>query len=123
MSVAALIKSMGKTVLLRRPTYGQNNDGSQTRTYATVSTTTAFLQERSSSQQLAQGRENLRNQTVIYFEGAVDVRVDDVITDGTTSPAWSYRVTGVRIPDAASTHPNCHTIVEAARAAPKETFS
>lgn len=122
MSVAALIASMGKSVAVRRPTNAKNPNGTVERTMATTLTTTAFVQERSSGEQVAQGRDNRRNQTVIYFDGSADVRTDDYIAVPPTGTVSLYRVTGVRVPDLATLHPSCHTIVDAIRVEPVGTI-
>lgn len=123
MSVAALIATMGKQVALRRPTTTVDAYGMVAKSY-TSTTHQAFVQERSSAEQLAQGRTSLRRGTVIYFNGAVDVQADDLVAQPPTGNSCNlYRVTGVRVPDLATTHPNAHTIVDAVRVPPPEVLA
>jgi head-tail adaptor len=123
MSVAAMIARFAKEVGIRRPAYTKNAIGAATKTYS-ASTATAFIQERSAFESVSQGREQMRSSAVLYFAGSVDVRTDDIIVlPATGSDCAQYRVTGVRIPDQASWHPHCHTIVDCDRLRPNEVVS
>lgn len=124
MSVAAMVARMGVSAAVRRPTYARSSIGGADKTWATTLSTTCFVQERGSAEQVAQGRNSMRSATVIYFTGSVDVRADDVIAvPPTGSTCVLYRVTGVRVPDLATSHPNCHTIVDATRVPPTEVVA
>ena len=122
MSVSSLIAQFGKTATVKRAAVGQSSNGSLTRSYVDLTGYTAFIQERSSNEQLAQGRTNSRNSTVIYFAGSVTFEIDDLIQFPTTGSGYLYRVTGFRVPDLATSHQNCHTIVDAIRVAPSEAI-
>lgn len=120
MSVAAMVARMGVSVGIRTPTATVDSYGCVQKSYAT-STVTAFVQDRSSTDSAAQGRTNQRNAAVIYFTGEVTVTVDDIIAvPPTGAKCKMYRVTGVRVPDLATWHPECHTIVDATMVMPTE---
>lgn len=121
MSVAAMIRRMGRTISVQRPTTCQREDGTLERCKDPVLTATAFIQPRGAAQQLAQGRDTMRTACIIYLEGSVDIRTDDEIAEPDYGAACSiYRVVGVRVPDLATTHPNAHTIVDAVQVLPTE---
>lgn len=121
MSVASLIARMGRDIAVRRATSDHREDGSFFRTEEQVLAVRAFVQPRSAGEQEAQGRQQMRQACVIYFEGAVDIRTDDIVCDPPTgTDCRIYRVIGVRIPDEASSHPNAHTVVDATRIEPTE---
>lgn len=121
MSVAAMVSRMGVSAGVRRCTYARSSIGTMDKTFTTTLTVVCFVQERGSSAQVAQGRDNMRSSTVIYFVGSVDVRADDVIAvPPTGATCVMYRVNGVRVPDLATSHPNCHTIVDATKVPPTE---
>jgi hypothetical protein len=121
MSVASLIARMGRSVAVRRPTTDHREDGSFFRTEEQVLEARAFIQPRAASETDAQGRQQMRQSCVLYLEGSVDIRTDDIVCDPPTgTDCRIYRVTGVRLPDEASDHPNAHTIVDATRIEPTE---
>ena len=119
MSVSSLITSRGRAVALYRPTVGRGVDGSKTRTETKQGDYVAFIQPNSALQQRAQGRETMRQEVTIYFDGIFDIRTDDELGLPTSRPQVRYRVGGVRIPDEVqSGTPNAHTIVTATRILP-----
>jgi hypothetical protein len=121
-SVASLIASRGRSVALYRPSVGRRADGTKTRTESKVAEYVAFIQPNSATQQRQQGRETMRQEATIYFEGVVDIRTDDEIGLPSSLPQVRYRVSGVRIPDEIlSGTPNAHTIVDATRILPALT--
>lgn len=125
MSVSSLIQSRGVGVLVKRAAYSRGTDGTSIKTYSTVLTTRAFVQQRGSRETKLEGRLSTRNDAVIYFDGAVDVLIDDLIYTPTTGKSSVYSVTGCRIPDEmqqVAGLQNTHTIVDAQKALPLETI-
>lgn len=98
MSIASLISQFGITLYIREPTYAVDTDGSVVRSYGRVYSAKGFIQPSGQTDGVSQGRINGRRAVSIYFEGAIEIGVDDEIHDSEILPARQWRVTGTTNP-------------------------
>lgn len=94
LSISGIVDRFGITLDVFRPTNGIAADGEVTLTFASVLQAKGFVQPSTQSSPIAQGREQGRTQTTIYFSGSVDVRIDDEIHDAASGTARTWRVVG-----------------------------
>ena len=98
MSIAGLIDRFGISLWVFRPTATVGNDGEVALAFASILETRGFVQPTSQTSEVAQGRENGRTTTTIYFSGSIDVRIDDEIRNAATGTTRVWRVIGATIP-------------------------
>lgn len=94
MSISALISRFGTTLYVRRSTTTIGNDGEMSLDYKQVDSARGFVQPSVQTSDVAQGRENARTTTSIFFEGLLDVEIDDEIHDVASGTGRTWRIVG-----------------------------
>lgn len=94
MSIASLVDRFGIDLHLYRASVTTGNDGEIALTYSRATVVRGFIQPTSQTSDVAQGRENGRTTTTIYFSGLVDVRIDDELRSADAVPYRVWRVIG-----------------------------
>lgn len=96
MSIAAIIARFGIPLYVFRPTITTATDGTVVRTYSTSALSArGFVQPTGQSQDVFEGRASSRTAGTIYFEGSLDIRIEDEIYNGTTGSVTAWRVVGM----------------------------
>jgi hypothetical protein len=98
MSIASMISEFGVTLYIHRPTMTVSSDGKPNRTYASVGSAVGFVQPAGQSSDVLEARMSGRTNCTIYFDGSVDVRIDDELYTGTSGTVSRWRVTGATNP-------------------------
>lgn len=130
MSIGALISRFGRTYYVHRPSITTHTDGTRRWNYDTgvsAITATGWFQPSGQSESPFEGRANSRTAGTIYFEGKLDILIEDEIytvdVDGKTPV---FRVTGLINPglvgsSGAAPHLNM-TVVDVLQVDPEETL-
>lgn len=96
MSISGIIGRFGIPLYVYRPTITTASDGTVVRTYASAAISArGFVQPSGQTQDVFEGRASSRTTGVVYFDGALDIRIEDEIYSGTSGSVTAWRVTGI----------------------------
>jgi hypothetical protein len=95
LSISSLVGRFGIDLYVYRPTLTTASDGTVVRTFSSAAITArGFVQPTGQTQDVFEGRASSRTTGTAYFDGALDIRIEDEIYSGTSGSVTAWRVTG-----------------------------